>query len=136
MTGCATVSACESPAAAWWWFTRERGTAETAQIAAPAPLETAVPLDARGPRETTLPPLGELDPAVRDLVRSLTSSALVERWLEEHFPDRKEKVLNRVRDLRGGKLYDARWGVRGRGPSGAVPGAVLLRSVVKACCVC
>jgi len=40
---------------------------------------------------------------------------LVERWLEEHFPDRKEKVLNRVRDLRGGKLYDAKWGVRGRG---------------------
>lgn len=40
---------------------------------------------------------------------------LFERWLEEHFPDRKEKVLNRVRDMRGGKLYDAKWGVRGRG---------------------
>jgi DNA repair photolyase len=40
---------------------------------------------------------------------------LFERWLEEHFPDRKEKVLNRVRHLRGGKLYDAKWGVRGRG---------------------
>ena len=40
---------------------------------------------------------------------------LVEQWLEEHFPDRKEKVLNRVRDLRGGKLYDAKWGVRGTG---------------------
>ena len=40
---------------------------------------------------------------------------LFEQWLEEHFPDRKEKVLNRVRDLRGGKLYDAQWGVRGRG---------------------
>ncbi|MEO8034210.1 MAG: radical SAM protein, partial [Acidobacteriota bacterium] len=40
---------------------------------------------------------------------------LFERWLEEHFPDRKDKVLNRVRDLRGGKLYDSRWGVRGRG---------------------
>jgi DNA repair photolyase len=40
---------------------------------------------------------------------------LFERWLEEHFPDRKEKVLNRVKDLRGGKLYDAKWGVRGRG---------------------
>ena len=36
-------------------------------------------------------------------------------WLEEHFPDRKEKVLNRIRDLREGKLYDAKWGVRGRG---------------------
>jgi DNA repair photolyase len=40
---------------------------------------------------------------------------LFERWLEEHFPDRKEKVLNRMRELRGGKLYDAQWGVRGRG---------------------
>jgi DNA repair photolyase len=40
---------------------------------------------------------------------------LFEKWLEEHFPDRKEKVLNRIRDLRGGKLYDAQWGVRGRG---------------------
>ncbi len=40
---------------------------------------------------------------------------LFERWLDEHFPDRKDKVLNRVRDLRGGKLYDSAWGVRGRG---------------------
>ena len=40
---------------------------------------------------------------------------LFEQWLEEHFPDRKEKVLNRVRDLRNGKLYDAKWGERGRG---------------------
>jgi DNA repair photolyase len=40
---------------------------------------------------------------------------LFERWLEEHFPDRKEKVLNRIRDLRGGALYEAQWGVRGRG---------------------
>ena len=40
---------------------------------------------------------------------------LFERWLEEHYPDRKEKVLSRIRDLRGGKMYDARWGVRGHG---------------------
>ena len=40
---------------------------------------------------------------------------LFEKWLEENFPDRKDKVLNRIRDLRGGKLYDAQWGVRGRG---------------------
>jgi DNA repair photolyase len=40
---------------------------------------------------------------------------LFERWLEEHFADRKEKVLNRIRDLRGGALYEAQWGVRGRG---------------------
>ncbi len=36
-------------------------------------------------------------------------------WLERHFPDRKDKVLNRIRDIRGGKLYDGRWGVRFKG---------------------
>ena len=36
-------------------------------------------------------------------------------WLERHFPDRKEKVLNRLRDVRGGVLYDSRWGARMRG---------------------
>ncbi|MGZ5492673.1 MAG: PA0069 family radical SAM protein [Thermoanaerobaculia bacterium] len=45
----------------------------------------------------------------------LAVAPLFERWLEEHFPDRKDKVLNRVRDMRGGKLYQAEWGVRGRG---------------------
>jgi DNA repair photolyase len=40
---------------------------------------------------------------------------LFERWLDEHFPDRKDKVLNRVRDLRDGKLYDSTWGKRGSG---------------------
>jgi DNA repair photolyase len=40
---------------------------------------------------------------------------LFERWLDEHYPDRKQKVLNRVRVLRDGKLYDSRWGVRQRG---------------------
>lgn len=40
---------------------------------------------------------------------------LFEKWLETHFPDRKEKVLNRLRALRGGKLYDAQWGKRMRG---------------------
>jgi DNA repair photolyase len=40
---------------------------------------------------------------------------LFERWLEDHFPDRKEKVLGRIRDLRGGKLNDPRFGSRLRG---------------------
>ena len=35
---------------------------------------------------------------------------LFEHWLDEHFPERKAKVLDRVRATRGGgKLYDARW---------------------------
>src|SRR5688572_28208872 len=43
---------------------------------------------------------------------------LFEDWLGRHFPDRKRKVLNRLRDLRGGALYDSRWNVRmtGEGP--------------------
>jgi DNA repair photolyase len=42
-------------------------------------------------------------------------SGLFEAWLAEHFPDRKEKLLNRVRELRGGQLYDPRFGNRMRG---------------------
>ena len=40
---------------------------------------------------------------------------LFERWLDDHFPDRKPKVLARLRDLRGGKLNDPRFGSRLRG---------------------
>jgi DNA repair photolyase len=41
---------------------------------------------------------------------------LFERWLEEHFPDRKEKVLGRIRHLRGGeRLNDPRFKSRMRG---------------------
>lgn len=36
-------------------------------------------------------------------------------WLQRYFPDRRDKVLNRVRELRGGKLYDGRYAVRGKG---------------------
>ena len=48
----------------------------------------------------------------------LTVAPLFEAWLETHFPDRKEKVLNRIRAIRGGKLNDPRFGHRMRG-SGA-----------------
>jgi DNA repair photolyase len=40
---------------------------------------------------------------------------IFETWLEQHFPDRKEKVLNRLRDLHDGRLYDSSWGHRSRG---------------------
>lgn len=40
---------------------------------------------------------------------------LFEQWLERHFPDRKEKVLNRIRSIRGGKLNDPQFGSRMRG---------------------
>ncbi len=40
---------------------------------------------------------------------------LFEHWLTTHFPDRKEKVLNRLRSMRDGKLYDNRFGRHMRG---------------------
>jgi DNA repair photolyase len=40
---------------------------------------------------------------------------LFEKWLETHFPDRKEKVLNRLRSMRYGKMNDSQWGTRMRG---------------------
>jgi DNA repair photolyase len=36
-------------------------------------------------------------------------------WLEQHFPDKKERVLGRLRDMRGGRLNDSRFGTRMRG---------------------
>lgn len=36
-------------------------------------------------------------------------------WLATHFPDRKEKVLNRIRELRSGDLYETEFGTRMRG---------------------
>src|SRR4026209_1056920 len=37
---------------------------------------------------------------------------LFEHWLEEHFPERKEKVLGRIRHLRGNRLNNPRWHTR------------------------
>lgn len=43
---------------------------------------------------------------------------LFETWLDQHFPDRKERVMGRVRELHGGKVTDSRFGTRmlGEGP--------------------
>ncbi len=40
---------------------------------------------------------------------------LFEDWLSRHFPERQEKILNRVRGLRDGKLNDPNFGSRMRG---------------------
>jgi DNA repair photolyase len=37
------------------------------------------------------------------------------KWLDDHEPGKKERVLSRIRDLRGGKLYDSTFGDRMRG---------------------
>lgn len=40
---------------------------------------------------------------------------LFEQWLETHFPERKEKVLHRIEEVRGGKRNDPRFSSRMRG---------------------
>ena len=40
---------------------------------------------------------------------------LFQRWLEQHFADRAARVMARVREMRGGRDYDARFGERMRG---------------------
>ena len=45
----------------------------------------------------------------------LTVAPIFEQWLEQNAPGKKEKVLNRIRAIRGGKLNDARFGARMRG---------------------
>jgi DNA repair photolyase len=40
---------------------------------------------------------------------------LFQEWLLEHRPDRLRRIMNLIRDTRGGKLYDATWGQRQTG---------------------
>ena len=43
------------------------------------------------------------------------NAPLFAKWLETHFPGHKEKVLNRLKAMHGGKLYEAQWGLRMKG---------------------
>jgi DNA repair photolyase len=45
----------------------------------------------------------------------LTVAPIFEQWLERNVPDKKDKVLGRIRAIRGGKLNDPRFGSRMRG---------------------
>jgi DNA repair photolyase len=40
---------------------------------------------------------------------------LFEQWLTQHYPDKKDKILNRIREIRGGKLNDPNFKSRMRG---------------------
>ena len=40
---------------------------------------------------------------------------LFQQWLDQHFPDRAARVMARVREMRGGRDYDAKFGTRMRG---------------------
>ena len=42
-------------------------------------------------------------------------NALFQDWLQRHFPERAERVMARIRDMRGGRDNDARFGSRMRG---------------------
>jgi len=68
----------------------------------PAILKAAASAGAQGAGYTVL----RLPYAVKDIF---------ERWLLEYFPDRKDKILNRIRELRNGALYDSSWGTRMKG---------------------
>ena len=65
----------------------------------PAVLKAAAQAGAQGAGYTVL----RLPYAVKDIFT---------RWLTEYFPDRKDKVLNRIRELREGALYESGWGTR------------------------
>lgn len=45
----------------------------------------------------------------------LEVSPLFQEWLAEHYPDRKAKVMARLREMHGGQEYSAEWGHRMRG---------------------
>ena len=49
----------------------------------------------------------------------LAVAPLFEEWLEQHFPDRKNKVLNRIRSMRDGRLNISDFGTRMKGGEGA-----------------
>ncbi len=45
----------------------------------------------------------------------LEVSGLFQEWLQAHYPMKAQHVMTRVRDTRGGKDYDSRFGLRHRG---------------------
>jgi len=71
-------------------------------IEVPAILNAAAAAGARRAHYTVV----RLPYAVKDIFTN---------WLETHFPEKKNKVLGMIQDVRGGKLYDAKWGERMRG---------------------
>jgi DNA repair photolyase len=56
---------------------------------------------------------------------------LFQQWLQQHVPDRAERIMARVRDMRGGKDNDSRFGSRMRGQG---PWADLLRQRFEKAC--
>ena len=42
----------------------------------------------------------------------LEIAGLFEEWLAAHYPDKRKRVLELLRETRGGQLYDSTWGKR------------------------
>ena len=61
----------------------------------------------------------------------LAVAGLFDEWLTQHFPDRREKVLARIRAVRGGRLNDSRFGVRMSGEGNA---AVMISQIFRGAC--
>ena len=40
---------------------------------------------------------------------------IMHEWLAQHFPDRASRIINQLREMRGGKDYDSEWFTRGSG---------------------
>jgi DNA repair photolyase len=59
---------------------------------------------------------------------------LFEAWLGRNFPDRKDKVLARIRDVRGGQINDYQFGsrMRGTGPFAELIGDVFRKAKERA----
>ncbi|HZJ15763.1 MAG TPA: PA0069 family radical SAM protein, partial [Chthoniobacteraceae bacterium] len=58
---------------------------------------------------------GAIDASYTILRLPLAVAPIFEQWLETHRPGHKDKVLGRIRELRGGQLNDPRFGSRMRG---------------------
>jgi DNA repair photolyase len=58
-------------------------------------------------------------------------SPLFQQWLQQHFPDRAARIMARVRDMRGGRDNDARFGSRMTGSG--VWAQLLRQRLDKAC---
>jgi DNA repair photolyase len=56
---------------------------------------------------------------------------LFEAWLDQHYPARKDRILNRVRSMRGGNLYKSEFGSR---MSGEGFHAEQIANIFKICC--
>ncbi len=56
---------------------------------------------------------------------------LFRSWLDTHYPDRADRVMNAIADCHGGRVSDSRWGVRTRGEGAVAEQIAQLFAVAK-----